>query len=56
MCACKAASRKGTADVEEIVHIAQLSGWLKLKFGTNSCFFGLGSKSRCEHAKLLDGR
>ena len=28
--------KQGTADVEEIVHLAQLSVWLKLKFGTNS--------------------
>ncbi len=28
--------KQGTADVEEIVHIAQLSVWLKLKFGTKS--------------------
>ena len=28
--------KQGTADVEEIVHLAQLSVWLKLKFGTKS--------------------
>ena len=28
--------KQGTADAEEIFHLAQLSVWLKLKFGTTS--------------------